>query len=80
MIIDTEFVIAILKFWFLLKTLDEKLESFFFYIKINYFAMLRYKKYFGHIFMEEIKASNTIKIRKSMQKNASIYHTSWFKM
>ena len=30
--------------------------------------MLRYKKYFGHIFMEEIKASNTIKIRKSMQK------------
>ena len=31
MIIDTEFVIAILKFWFLLKTLDEKLESFFLY-------------------------------------------------
>lgn len=38
--------------------------------------MLRYKNYFGHIFMEEIKASNTIKIRKSMQKNASNYHTS----
>lgn len=30
--------------------------------------MLRYKNYFEHIFMEEIKASNTIKIRKSMQK------------
>lgn len=34
--------------------------------------MLRYKNYFEHIFMEEIKASNTIKIRKSMQKTQVI--------
>lgn len=33
--------------------------------------MLRYKNYFEHIFMEEIKASNTIKI-KSMQKTQVI--------
>lgn len=38
--------------------------------------MLRYKNYFGHIFMEEFKAiSNTIKIRKIMQ-NTNNYHTS----
>lgn len=34
--------------------------------------MLRYKNYFEHIFMEEIKASNTIKIRKIMQKTQII--------
>lgn len=34
--------------------------------------MLRYKNYFEHIFMEEIKASNTIKIRKIMQKTQVI--------
>lgn len=34
--------------------------------------MLRYKNYFEHIFMEEIKASNTIKVRKSMQKTQVI--------
>lgn len=30
--LDTEYVVAILKLWFLLKTLDEKLESFFFFL------------------------------------------------
>lgn len=27
--LDTEFVVGIFKLWFLLKTLDERLESFF---------------------------------------------------
>ena len=35
--------------------------------------MLRYKNYFEHIFMEEIKASNTIKIRKIMQMEGTLF-------